>query len=569
MKNNFSSLFEKSELAEQGLSTNVERQQILLPSVECLSEEPCSLAEFLGIAPQSNIIRLSLSDSVDGNADTLCELPCFIGQKTQGNVARMPIMMLENYRPSLPNKLDKLFADAAKNPLALTESFGKQLQKDKVANELTKISQYLVATGRFCFLEQGLCVYEDTSWHRLNNKNALRAIRKVIEETPFADLNLSVKNFNDLVILLKTTPSLEKDRLDFLPHAYMINCRDGIYDVRNQKIIPSNPDFGFFNCANLSVYEIGKGSGAYFESFVSNAGDDVLMFRTLILEIFLVIFANINVKKFFLLLGPGNTGKTQLIVTLLKLIGDLFSMSVRDLGEFDGKWTFGSLVNKRLCACLDLPNIPIGSTTLSKVKQLVGDDAVLGEVKYEDPFSFYSEATLLFASNHKLVIQDVENEKAFLDRLIVVPFNNPVSKQDKIDKFYEKLMEEFPYILGEAIKVAAAFINRNENFCELVSPYEGVMGCTNSNSKINLLFSFTKECCLPEENAEITTDDLFNHVIINYPAKDNESQIGYIDFARKIKEPMLTIGAIPIKDIHGTGNRGFRGLRLKEAGKKI
>lgn len=563
MSNKLFNIFEKSEATERSPFSNVERQLIRSDDEDIL-EEPCSLTEFLGISPQGNINRQSIADTYDTDADDLCDLRCFIGQTSQGNVTRKQVSLVSNFEPAPGNKLDKLFEDADKDPLNLPKGFGQQLQKDRIANELTAISEYLAATGRFCLLENGLCIYEESHWRRLNKHDSVQAIRQAIEGTPFEDLTLSVKNLNDLVVLLKTTPSIKMVRSDFLPHDYMINCRDGVYDILRKKIIPSNPDFGFFDCAPTSVYEIGKREGPYFEKYVGNAGNGMRMFRTLILEIFLVIFGHVNVKKFFLFLGPGDTGKTQLIVMLLKLIGDFFSMAVTDLNDFEERWTFGSLLNKRLCACLDLPNVPVNAGALSKIKQLVGDDPVLGEIKYENPFFFYPEATLLFASNHKLLIPDIESEKAFFNRLVVVPFSNPVSEKDQIDKFYLKLAEEFPYILGEAIKIAEDFHNRNENFCEVVSPYDGVVGCETSNNNVNLLIDFVAECCIADEDGEITTEELFNHFNNNYSKYDSENQLGYINFARKIKEPMVAIGAVPIKDVRGTGNRGFRGIRIKE-----
>ena len=81
---------------------------------------------------------------------------------------------------------------------------------------------------------------------------------------------------------------------------------------------------------------------------------------------------------------------------------------------------------------------------------MVGDDPVKGERKYHESSTFYEKPLLLFAGNHPIQIPHMEKEQALLNRMIVIPFRNPVPESSMRQELYKDLLEEAPYIVKEA-----------------------------------------------------------------------------------------------------------------------
>src|SRR5260370_15566150 len=54
-------------------------------------------------------------------------------------------------------------------------------------------------------------------------------------------------------------------------------------------------------------------------------------------------------------------------------------------------------------------------------KQITGGDAIVGEYKFRDAFSFTPYSRLLFSANHPPQSKDAS--KAFFDRWLVIPFD--------------------------------------------------------------------------------------------------------------------------------------------------
>lgn len=81
-----------------------------------------------------------------------------------------------------------------------------------------------------------------------------------------------------------------------------------------------------------------------------------------------IIICTLNIKYFFLLYGPSNTGKSQLAVFLQELIGKAYSLSIRSINDLGDRWTTGNMFGKKLCTCLDIPNHSLSAETISSLK---------------------------------------------------------------------------------------------------------------------------------------------------------------------------------------------------------
>ena len=89
------------------------------------------------------------------------------------------------------------------------------------------------------------------------------------------------------------------------------------------------------------------------------------------------------------------------------------------------------------------------STTLVikgiSLKQFVGDDPIKVEQKYKDSRTIYQKPLLLFAGNHPIRISNITQEQALFNRMVVIPFQNPVAPAQMRQQLYKSLLEEAPY----------------------------------------------------------------------------------------------------------------------------
>ena len=106
---------------------------------------------------------------------------------------------------------------------------------------------------------------------------------------------------------------------------------------------------------------------------------------------------------------------------------------------------------------MDLPDSRITPEAVGKLKMLTGGDRVTTDVKYRDPVSFRNTAKLLFGSNFEI---KYSKDTALNQRMISVPFNYSVPKEEQNPDLSEKLLKESSGICNKAI---AAYIRLRKN----------------------------------------------------------------------------------------------------------
>lgn len=117
---------------------------------------------------------------------------------------------------------------------------------DTVNVSITKLATAMSADGRFSVIDGELCAYHSPIWTRLTKDTTAREIRRWIDENVTEGIPLRPRNINEIIDLLRTDPKLNRRSTDFISRQMLINCRNGIYDVRSGRIFPSSPSYGFF-----------------------------------------------------------------------------------------------------------------------------------------------------------------------------------------------------------------------------------------------------------------------------------------------------------------------------------
>jgi putative DNA primase/helicase len=134
-------------------------------------------------------------------------------------------------------------------------------------------------------------------------------------------------------------------------------------------------------------------------------------------------------QKAVMLFGPGGNGKGVLLSVIRDLLGDgnVAAVSLQKLSEdrFACTDLFGKLAN--ICGDLDARSIQ----HTDAFKQITGEDAVRGEHKFKNAFSFVPYALTLVAANEWP--RTADQTHAWFRRWIVLPMPNRIEGTDRAD----------------------------------------------------------------------------------------------------------------------------------------
>ena len=175
-----------------------------------------------------------------------------------------------------------------------------------------------------------------------------------------------------------------------------------------------------------------------------------------------LLTAETQAQKAFVLIGPGQSGKSTYISVMEEIIGlDLVSnVSFQNLSD---KFYPAELKGKLLNTFSDLPQKEIGDTGM--FKSLVAGDSTAVNRKYKDPFSLKNTARFLFSCN-KIPANYVDTSTGFYRRLVFIPFNKPVSNLKINRNLKEELLKEKEGIVQWALLGLQRLINNGYSFTE-------------------------------------------------------------------------------------------------------
>jgi len=179
------------------------------------------------------------------------------------------------------------------------------------------------------------------------------------------------------------------------------------------------------------------------EAFKTWIGRDwLVLFET----IGFTLYPNNDLKKAIMIIGPPDSGKSTYLRFIIMILGEhnITAIKLQDLSDSGGKYLRATLYHKLANIRADLPTEIITGT--GAFKELTGEDYILVERKYKDPFLFKSYAKPIFSAN-QLPIVAVKNEdlEAFWNRWVIIEFKNQIT--NKIPDFELTLKEEIENVI--------------------------------------------------------------------------------------------------------------------------
>ncbi len=426
------------------------------------------------------------------------------------------------------------------------------MEKQELSNAIDTIASIAVNQLPLMTFERVLYYCESVIWESINRMDLYQLLVSICGQAVMAGLN--DRGITELYnkVLLRQSIKVEQKDMAYAPH--LIAFEDGIFNVLTMKEHALSPDNYFFSCLNLSVKDIGKGKGEVFEAYANSFSGGDQRVRKRYLQSLGAMISGYRLKKILLYYGSHDTGKSQGVNLIRLIVGEKAVYSITDPNELSSRWTFGCLPGKRLCYCPDAAKIPLSQPTIAAIKQLTGGDLLRAERKYQDPFTFVNEATLLFVSNYPLC---GHYDEALISRLVVVPFNNPIEPSKQIPDLAQKLYAERGYIVGQAILALRELIQNNFEFAPVDCSPGFISGYSLTSDYIE---DFVIDCCEENPDSCESTKALFE--AYQFYCTENAltalTDIGVFGRQLSLKFPKLA----RTRNAGGSGIRGFIGIKL-------
>lgn len=299
------------------------------------------------------------------------------------------------------------------------------------------------------------------------------------------------KNWEMVLDEFKTDPPGVKED-DFNDDENIINFKNGILDLTTDELLKHDPKYlstrqipcdynPDLTWADAPVFK------EYIDSLVSGDGQDL----DCLMQFTGAVISNVKgwrYKKLLILVGEGNTGKTQLRELVMRILGKENCISI-DMAKIHERFGPALLYRKRLAGSGDMAYVELSEVNI--IKNLTGGDSLFAEFKGKDGFSFRYDGFLWFNCNRLPFFRGDRGEHVY-SRFLIVRCGNVIPEDKRDPHLIDKMMEEKEAIVSLAISY----------FKKTLGQYKFTEGESMESERHmyelqnNSLLTFVSECCI-------------------------------------------------------------------------
>lgn len=275
-------------------------------------------------------------------------------------------------------------------------------------------------------------------------------IKKEIQEILGKKLNRSLRG--EIIEHIKDLSLVDEKSL--LVDKNYINLRNGIYSIRDKKLLGHSPKYFFTWQLPLAYEENAECAETIKALRVVLSQSDI----DLIQEWFgYCLYRDYGLKKAVIFVGEQNTGKTTVLKLCESLVGreNIAGVSLEQLTS--NTFALAHLRDKFINIYDDLSYKDVNDNGIFKM--VTGNGTITGEFKYGHQFQFQNFAKLTFSCNKIPNVKDT-NDEAYFNRWMIIEFNRPIERPDP--RLFEKINTDTE--LSGLLNFALAGLDRvNEN----------------------------------------------------------------------------------------------------------
>lgn len=244
--------------------------------------------------------------------------------------------------------------------------------------------------------------------------------------------NISIQNS---IRLAAGKPGTMCQAADFDRDPYLLNCDNGVLNLKTGELIPHNPKHRFMKCTR-AAYD-GKSHSTLWSNTMRQIVPDAHTRDYVQRMAGYCLYGGIREQKLFFLFGRGGTGKGTFIETLGRALGDyatsipveilLSSRSGRDGNNATPEKAKLKGVRLALTSESGIDN----SFDDGTLKLLTGGDEITARPLHSNPITFSPSHKLVGSSNYMPSIKDVTDE-GIKRRLVIIPFHGAFKRDNTL-----------------------------------------------------------------------------------------------------------------------------------------
>lgn len=299
-----------------------------------------------------------------------------------------------------------------------------------------------ISDKQIIFHDDNIYIYSNGYYKKTMDRILIDDISLHINDSYSGRLNYA----REVLELMKC--NLSKNKINFNENQNLINCKNGILNIKKMELLPHSPEVVFINQINANYNPFAE--CPVFDKYLSDTivnekfKQDKELAEQLLMYMGYCLIPVTTYEKALVLLGSGSNGKT-----ILKYVFEqLFEGSASSV-HFEE-------INKDMFATADLAGMMINiSSELSKniklkenwIKNIVTGGNLRAQKKFKDSFVFHSTVKHIIDTNHLPSSEDTSF--AYSRRFLIIPFRQLYLPKNEIDKISECVKSNTPFILAE------------------------------------------------------------------------------------------------------------------------
>ena len=406
-------------------------------------------------------------------------------------------------------------------------------------------------------------VYED-GCYRLYADDMLKGIIKGYI-TNFDENLLRMSDVNEVFHQLTTDLVFITDE-ELNADEDLINFQNCILRVSDMAMLPHDP--AILSTIQIPCHWTGQPSATpVFDKFMTTLTNGNKEIENLLLQFIGVCISNVKgwrMKKALFMVGPGDTGKSQLKSLVERLLGNGNFVGI-DMKEIEVRFGTSNIYGKRLAGSSDMSFLTVDE--LKTFKKCTGGDSLFAEFKGQNGFEFTYNGLLWFCMNRLPKFGGDDGEWVY-NRIIQVECNNviPLEKQDK--HLLDKLYVERVGIVYKAVMALKQVIANGYTFDE---PIAITLARKAYMKGSNTVITFFEECMQERPQGKITDHCTTGKVYDVYKAWCKDNNHGYHKTAKEFRDELSRYLNTPYNDLitrRGKGGNYYKSYTLSDDAKK-
>lgn len=335
-------------------------------------------------------------------------------------------------------------------------------------------------------------VYQD-GVYKNNGESVIKEASNVFLEEKSKNLYVS-----EIIGYIERSSFIYPEQINQNP--FLINIKNGLYDLKEKKLLPHNPDI--FSITQVPVFFVPESDCPAVKKFIAEiVGEkDVPVVQ----ELFgYLLWKDYFIQKAFMFIGEGSNGKSTLIRLMKSFLGNenISNIALQDLDRmpFAKAQLYGKMAN----LYPDISDKALNET--GTFKALTGGDSISAEFKFKDRFSFTNFAKLIFSCNKLPETRDFTT--AFFRRWVFLNFPNKFER-DKDDKnLFQRLSteQELSGLLNWALEGLNRLLEK-QDFSNMLSTEEIEIRYKKMSSSVA---GFVEDMCQQDSEAEISKAEIY------------------------------------------------------------